>query len=50
LDLSGSSWPASEAGGWRVFATDADVKQDLTSWLQILDRDLFYTMIEVLVP
>jgi hypothetical protein len=31
------------------FATDADVKQSVTSWLHILDTD-FYATIQALVP
>jgi hypothetical protein len=31
------------------FAADAYVKQDCTSWLHILDIDLFYTVIQSLV-
>jgi hypothetical protein len=36
------------AGKW--FAADAYVKQDLASWLHILDVDLFYTIMQTLVP
>jgi len=32
------------------FAVDAYVKLDLTSWLHILHIDLFYTIIQCLVP
>jgi len=30
------------------FATDADVKQAVTCWPQILDTDLFYTVTQTL--
>ena len=32
------------------FAPDADMKQAATSWLQVLDTDLFYPGIQSLVP
>lgn len=34
----------------RRFATDAKVKQVVTSWLQSLDTDLFYDGIQALMP
>jgi hypothetical protein len=34
----------------RLFATDVDAKQSVTSWLQILDIDSFYTMTQALWP
>jgi hypothetical protein len=33
----------------KLFATDADMKQAVTSWLQILDARFFYTGIQGLV-
>ena len=32
------------------FATDADVKQVITSWLQTLDTDFLYAGIQALAP
>jgi len=32
------------------FVAEADVEQAVTSWLQILDTDLFYAELEPLVP
>jgi len=34
----------------RRFAPDVDMKQAATSWLQVLDTDLFYPGIQSLVP
>jgi len=34
----------------KQFATDADVKQAVTSWLQIYENDFFYNGTQVLVP
>jgi hypothetical protein len=34
----------------KKIATDADVKQAVTSWLQIYDNDFIYTRTQVLVP
>lgn len=34
----------------KQFATEADVKQVVTSWLQIYDTHFFYTGTQVLVP
>jgi hypothetical protein len=31
-------------------ATDADVKEAVTSWLQTLDNDFFHIVIQALVP
>jgi hypothetical protein len=36
------------AGKWS--ATDSDVKQAVTSWLQTRDTDSFYARIQALVP
>jgi hypothetical protein len=35
-------------GNW--YATDADVKQAVTSWIQTSDTNLFHAGIQVLVP
>ena len=44
-----SVWTPQEATGWQVTATDADVKQAVTSLLQTLKTDFCYTRIQSLV-
>jgi len=42
--------PLKKPAASKGFATDADVKQVITSWLQTLDTDFLYAGIQALAP